>query len=238
MGVFLYTMADNPFEVTRKTPGFNIAQQEADANAYLDKYTSAIGSLAPTADIYSGYAEKLGVPALQEKSNKYSQLTDSLTASLDALPDQIAGRSQESMLTQGQKERMVTAESQPILDNLSKLGVASSRVGQQLSQAQTNAAQMTGYDVADQERTLLPFEKGFDMLEQRQAREFSGYTFQEQQELNRLLENAQLGFQWTNAEKNRAHELSLKEMEYKEALKYMREEYQQRTVSQGYINNL
>lgn len=106
-----------------------------------------------------------------------------------------------------------------MMESAAQFGSLAEQAGQRLSQAQQMAGTMTGLEMQQQDRELLPFEREFSMQDQMQARELTGYTFRETQELNRLLQNAQLGFQWSNAEKQRAHELSLKELDYREALK-------------------
>ena len=60
----------------------------------------------------------------------------------------------------------------------------------------------------------MPWEWGYNMQTIMQAREFTGWTQAHQMELQRLMANQQAGYNWTNAEATRAHQLSMLEKEY------------------------
>jgi len=226
------------FDVTQSVPTFNFAGQKSESDALLDRYSSAISGMTSIPNIYQKYADQFGVQGLMDTANQYGEMASTLGNQVRGLPKQIAGRTQESLLTQGQKDRMVQSESAPMLDQMGQFGTLAEQAGARAGQAQQMAGTLSGLEMQDQNRSLLPFEQGFNIMEQRQAREFSGYTFREQAELDRLMQNKRLGFEWSNAEAQRAADLSLKELQYKEALNYMKQEYQQKTVSEGYIKNL
>ena len=69
---------------------------------------------------------------------------------------------------------------------------------------------------------MLPFERGFDLLQQRQAREFTGYTTNNQLELDRLLANMSAGVTLTEGEKTRANQLAIAEAGYRNQLEGIR----------------
>ena len=54
-----------------------------------------------------------------------------------------------------------------------------------------------------------------------QAREFSGWTQAHQWELQRLMANQQAGYNWTNAEATRAHQLEMQRRDYENQLNMM-----------------
>lgn len=217
-------MATNPYAVTKTTPSFNFGAQKQEADDYLSKYTSAISGMEGIPSMYNRISDQMGLGSLRDAYAKYGELADTLTGQIRGLPKALAGRSQESLLTEGQRARMVESEQAPLMEQFGDVSRAQEAIGTRLGQGEQVAGQLMSAEMAQQERSLLPFERGFDVMEQRQAREFSGYTFQQQQELDRLIANMNAGVQLSIAEKQRAHELSLAELQYKNALKQIREQ--------------
>lgn len=207
------------FQVNRETPHFDFGQHRKEAQGLLGRYGSAIAGQTPVQTLYGQQMDRFGIPQLAETAQRYGEMASRLGDSIRALPKQMGERTRESLVTEGQRQRMIQSEAAPMMESAAQFGSLAEQAGQRLSQAQQMAGTMTGLEMQQQDRELLPFEREFSMQDQMQARELTGYTFRETQELNRLLQNAQLGFQWSNAEKQRAHELSLKELDYREALK-------------------
>lgn len=131
----------------------------------------------------------------------------------------MAGRTRESLVTAPQKERIVAAESVPLRNNLIQLSSLAQKFGNRLSAAETELGNRMKLTQAEQTRELLPWETKSTFLQQMQAREFSGYTWQNEKELDRLIANQKAGLAWTDAERNRAQELAVAEQNYKNTLK-------------------
>ncbi|RLI98261.1 MAG: hypothetical protein DRP08_08275 [Candidatus Aenigmatarchaeota archaeon] len=107
-----------------------------------------------------------------------------------------------------------------------------------LTAAQARAAGLTQQAIRGEERSLLPFEKEFTLLQQHQARQFSGYTFENQLELDRLLANQRTGAQLTDSERNRINQLAIAEKGYQNALDRIRLQGEQDRETYGYKNDL
>lgn len=223
----------NTMQVNREVPKFDFSKQWGQTKDLLGRYSDKIGSMTSVPGLFNQYQDRFGIPQLREMATRYGEQASTLGNQIRALPRQMGERTRESLVTDAQRSRMVNAEQQPLMEQATQYGQLAEQAGSRLSQAEQLAMGMVNAEMAQQERSLLPFEKEFTANEQQQAREFAGYSFREQAELNRLLQNAQLGYQWTNAEKQRAHELSVKEVEYKNALGLLREEYTQRESLAG-----
>lgn len=195
----------NAFSVTRETPAFDLTGQKQDITDYLSRYGQAIPRM--TKQVEAG----LNIPQLRQGFLQGVQAAGNLQRSISGMPETVAGTTRDSMVTEAQRAAMV--------------GKGQAQLGRALeaTQAATQTAQ-AGLNIAEQsaqkqiERNLLPFEKEADFMTQIQAREYSGYTFQNQQELDRLLANQKAGLQWTTDEANRANELAKAEWAYKQAI--------------------
>jgi|GEM_PF-4779424 len=206
------------FDVNYQIPNFDIASQKKETSDLLGRYSSAIGGMESIPALYSRYASQFGIPDLSNQNIQLGEIGEQLRSQYLGMPQQVADTSRESLMTAGQKQGLVQSKQAPLQESMTEVGRQQAGIQNRLTSAQNLTSQMMGYEMAQQERSLLPFEKEFSTLEQLQAREFSGYTFREEQELDRLLANAKNGLDWTNAEKDRANQLAMKEMEYRNAL--------------------
>lgn len=189
----------------------------------LGRFRSTISGFEQLPESAARIGQELQIPGQRENVLRLGELTSGLQNQLRALPGQVAGRSRESLVTAPQQQRIIQSEGQPIAENLGVLAGVQELAGARLGQSEQQLGQRLGLLGAQQERQLLPFEFEFNAEEQSQAREFSGYTFENQLELNRLISNQQAGLTWTNAESQRANALAIAEKGYENHLAGIRE---------------
>lgn len=218
MGFFFTNMADN-FDINFK-PTASPVNQEADIFANINKgYSGAIAGQQTVPQLITGYNEKFGIPDMQASIARDTGSYDALGNSIRNMPKEIAQRSQESILTQGQKDRQVQAESAPLLQAQGMLGQKLSRDQANLGVAQSNASQMVSAEQVQQEKELSPWLKQYDNESILSAMRMSGWTFENQSELTRLIQNQQAGITLSEGEKNRANQLAIAEKGFENALK-------------------
>lgn len=220
-GGFFTIMADNPFEIPSFTTPFDYSSQWGQGNEFIKDYSSFLGSQDTVPQIVSRYENQLMIPQLREQVQQYSETADDISSMLRGIPESVAGRTRESMVTESQAARMRQKESEPLLQNLSTISSAGEKAAGRLSQAQSLLGTYTQAELAQQQKMLQPWEKQYDFMNVMQAREMTGWTTQNQLELNRLITNARTGLAWTDAEKERAHQLSMQENTYKNELDKM-----------------
>lgn len=219
---FFVYMADN-FDVNFK-PTASPVNQQADIFANLNKgYSEAIGNQATVPSIMGKYDQMYGVPQLQQQIQQGTEQYDALGNTLRNMPNEIAQRSQESILTQGQKDRQVQAESAPILQQQGVLGQNLSRQQANLGEARSNVSRMVSAEQVQQEKELSPWLKQYDNETVMSAMRQSGWTFENQSELSRLLANQQAGITLSEGEKNRAQQLAIAEKGFEAQLNQIRE---------------
>ena len=212
-------MATTSFDVNFK-PTASPINQQADIFAGINKgFGDAIGSQTKVPDLITGYEQKYGVPQMQQSIQAGTEQYDALGSQIRNLPTDMAQRSQESIVTQGQKNRMVQAEQAPLLEQQGILGQNLSRQQANLGVAQSNASKMVSAEQLQQEKELSPWLKQYDNENVLSSMRMSGWTFENQSELSRLLANQSAGIQLSEGEKNRAHQLALAEKEFENNLK-------------------
>lgn len=217
---------DNNFEISPFAQPFDFAGQRAGFGTspdILGRLRSTISGFEQLPESASRIGQELMLPAQRENVLRLGELTSGLQNQLRALPGQVAGRSRESLVTAPQQQRIIQSEGQPIAENLAQLAGVQELAGARLGQSEQQLGQRLGLLGAQQERQLLPFEFEFTAEENLQSRELTGFTAANSLELDRLIGNQAAGLTWTNAERDRAQELALKEKEFENQLAQIRE---------------
>ena len=208
----------NQFDITKQTQPFDFGEEEVAGKEFIDALTTKVQGFETLPQISSRIEGQLGIPELRENVQRGTETQQDITSLLRALPEDVSARTRESLVTDAQRRRIIAAESDPLLKNLATAGEFTERAGARLSAADKELSKRLGLTFAEQERQLLPFESKFNLLVQLNARKFSGYTFENQQELDRLIANQSTGAGLTNAERTRLNTLAIAESEYRNAL--------------------
>lgn len=221
------------------TPTTSPVGEQADIYAGIDKgYSDAIAGQSTVPQLTTKYNEMFGVPQMQQQLQQGTELFDTLGAQMRGLPKDIAQRSQESIVTQGQKNRMIQAEQAPILEQQGILGTNLSRLQSNLGTAQQNAGMMISAEQAQQAKELSPWLQKYDNQSVLSAMRMSGWTLENQMELDRLLANQQAGVTLSEGERNRANQLSIAEKGFAAQLEQIREQGNQARLTKKALPDL
>lgn len=210
---------DNPFQIDFKPTASPVAEQ---ANIFKNidtGYAGAIAGQAKVPDLINKYDQQYGVPQMQQQIQQGMAQYDALGNTINNKPNEIAQRSRESILNQGQKDRVVQAESAPLLQQQGLLGQTLSRQQANLGVAQGNAAKMVDAAQVQQQKELAPWLQQYSNENVMSSMRTTGWNFENQSELTRLITNAQNGITLSEGEKNRANDLAMKEKEFENNLK-------------------
>lgn len=213
------TFDPHAFDVNWKPTTSPVGTQTDIYNNLNKGYAGAIAGQEKTPAILDRWDQRFGVPQLQSKIAEDTLQYDELGNQIRNMPKEIAQRSQESILTQGQKDRQVQAENAPLLSAQGVLGQNISRDTANLGTAQTNASRMVSAEQVDQEKELLPWLKQYDTENVLSAMRETSWTFENEKELSRLLANQSAGVQMSEGERNRINQLSIAEKGFENALK-------------------
>ena len=218
---FLLNMAE--FDIQPFVQPFDYAGQQREGEQYLAGYGQAISGLPSPTGRLQEFQAGLGVPQLQQRVLQLGELGQALGSQILGQPGQVAGTTRESLVTEAQRQGLVQAQQRPLYEQLGTVTRGLATAQPALQAAQQQAGLLTGLQISRDEMGLLPFERGFSLLEQRQAREFSGWTTQMSLELDRLVHNQSAGVTLSEGEKNRMNELAVAEKGYEAALNLERE---------------
>jgi len=223
MGLFLYIPMDDKFNVNF-SPTASPVKDQQDIYSNLDQgYTGAIQGQEAVPNLISRYDDRFGVPQLQRGLQEGQEMYDTLGSQIRGLSRDVAQRSQESILTQGQKNRMVQAEQAPLLEQQGILGTNLSRMGANLGTAQSNAAKMVEAEQLQQQKELQPWLQKYDNENILSAMRMTGWSTQNEMELRRLLANQQAGITLSEGEKNRMNSLAIAEKGFQAQLEQTKE---------------
>lgn len=226
------------FDIPDQNLGFDYGKQANQTRGFLDRYSSAIRGQDSVSKMADVYGSNLMLPEQRENIKLLNEQLTTVGGQLRGLPQQVSDTTKNSLVTEGQRARMVQSQAQPLQQTMADLtgSLSQAQANYGMSQDQLNA--MIGYELAGQQKELLPFEMEYDSMTQQQAREFSGYTFNMQQELERLLANQSAGLTWTNAEEQRAADLAQAEMGYKARMREIKEQGRQTRLTNEPSNYL
>jgi hypothetical protein len=209
------------FDIPKLDTQFDLGKQKKEQEQYLSGFRKALAGQERLPAMRERYAETFGLPQLREREQDYSELAGNLASQIRALPEDVAGRTRESLVTDPQRQRIIQKQQEPLLQGLQDVGTLGAQTAQQISQRERQLGTMMGLEQAQQNRELMPWQQKYDLMNVNQAREMTGWTFGKEMELNRLLNNAQMGMQLDQAEQNRLHQLAMQEQDFENRLEEM-----------------
>lgn len=195
-----------------------IPAQRAAYDTYNTDYTNFInGQETPTA-IADRYSNKYNVPYLQDQQQQNNLILGALGNQITALPASIGSASGNSMLTTGQKARLVQSAAAPLTQDFTSVSQNANSVNAALGTAETNVNQSIGFEQADQMKKLAPWLQKYDAMTIMNAAENAGWNATNSWELDRLSKNQAAGITLSEGEQNRLEDLASKEAAFQSAL--------------------
>lgn len=178
--------------------------QDTTMGNWLSGYNKAISGQENVGAMYNRLGEELGIPQLRQNAlGLQSQLT--------SLPQVMGDASKNFNVNANQLARMVSTKTAALAP------LATNTMNAYQSATGALANQMPWY-LQQQQKELAPYEKEFSYINDRNARETTGFNTDNQNELDSLIAKMNAGVTLNEGEKNRANELALQEMRYKQAM--------------------
>lgn len=177
-----------------------LSQAKAEEQGLLGRYTSAISGLEPLTAIRQRLGTEYNLPSLQQAS-------DFLTTTLENIPGSVKTLAGQFGISAPRMEQRMQA----LATNITP---AQQQAVRQEQTAQERLADTLKYEIAQQERQLLPYTQEFTVLKDRIAREAAGFTAENKSQLDLLLQELKNTGTLTEQKLLSARELALKEEEY------------------------
>jgi hypothetical protein len=155
-------------------------------NSALQNIVDVMKARANPLDLYNQYETEAGLPQLRNTATSLSKEIGGIEDTLSNIEPNIAARTRESLVTQSQKEGMVSTQKTPWLDKLTKLASSLTGVGNQISLGEAGVNTKVGYAVQGQNQDIEPLTLVYQALVDRDARLTTGFTADSQNTLNAL----------------------------------------------------
>jgi len=181
------------------TQGF-LTGQKGEQGDYLTRFTNAVKAQPTMSAMASRIGGELGLPQLQGNA---TMLRNTLTN----LPSTYSGATRGFDVNANQLNRIIGQKS-------SELAPAVDTAERSLSDAQNTLSTRLGYEQADQQKELLPYQTEQSLLSERQARESTMFSQENQSELDGLIAKINAGITLSEGEKNRANQLAVAEQSF------------------------
>ena len=193
------------FDVNQFIKPFDYASQGQQTQDFLGAEKTAIPRLQKETE------NSLNIPEFRNQVVQGTQGAANTNLAMTQLPDTIKASTMGSLVNEGQRQNMIAKQSVPLTRQLEAQNAS-------IAGATAGLTNATNAYTSKITQAMLPWEQGFNDMQVQQARQFSGYTTQNQLELDRLIANQKAGLQWTTDEANRANALAVAEKQYQSSL--------------------
>lgn len=200
---------------------FPYQDQQSQNQAYTQAFTQHLAGTETPEQTRERYENRYGYRDQQENYLRTKEAAEGVMSAARAAPEQIQQRTAPSLITQGQLASIQNKEVGDLMKTYTQLGELNEQQGRRLAITEQNMNTAAKLEMAQQQKMMTPWLQQYQDKNIMQAREFSGWTFANQLELNRLVSNQQAGLTWTNAESTRAHELSMQENAFDNSVKML-----------------
>jgi len=210
---------DNSAAVNFTPTASPIPQTQADYKNLETGFSNAINAQPTVPQLMGKYNAQYGVPQLQQRVQGDQATADKIGTQIDMAPKTIAQTSQQSIMTQGQKDAAVQNLTQPLQQELTNVNKDQSEGQQALTAADTNAKDMVAAEQAQQTKQLQPWTQAFKDQDVIAAEQMTGWTNENAQQLQVLLANQATGKELTMNEQNNLEKLAQQEQQFEDTLK-------------------
>ena len=197
----------SPDLANKQTGAFNsfYAGQEGDINSYLSKLYNFSESQPTTQALSDRIAGQLNLPALRASAGQLNQ-------TLYQLPSTYSSATTGHNVNANQLARIIGQKQ-------SELAPAAALATQNVQSAEKTLDTRLGYEAQDYKNKLDTYKTEGSLMNDRLARESTGFGQLQERELNALIAKFQSGVTLTEGERNRANALAIAEKQY-QAAKY------------------
>lgn len=179
-------------------------QQQGSISDFLNRYRGAISGQEQLPAMYSRLSQELGIPELQQNVGQ-------LTTTMTNLPATYSAATRGFDVNANQLQRIIGQKS-------AELAPALTAAQNALSSKENLLGTMMGLYQQQQQKELLPYQSEQSLLNDRLAREYSGFNQDMERELDALITKMKLGVEMSENEKNRANQLAIAEKQYQAEL--------------------
>ena len=232
------TPQTNPSDVTQNNPDFGASQfnvdpfmqpypfeqEAAESGQFRQRYGDWLSGLETPEATRERFENRYGYQPLKEQYQQSSEMLGNLGSAISAKPEEVLGRSRETIMTSGQVSNISNKEVADLMKVYSSVGQINEQQGQRLSLIEQNMNDASQLELAQQQKMSQPWLMEYEDRTIAQAKKMTGWTFAGQVELDRLFNNQAAGLSWTSGEADRANQLSIAEKGFQNKLDQIKDQ--------------
>lgn len=200
-------------------------KQAADQASLFGQYNTQIGGQEKLQDAYARLAAQAGLPDITKGIQAYTGQINSVKSLLDNLTQDVHDRNTGTFSTDAQNRRVIAAEGTPLNTQLGQLGYGLNNLSSIYNTASGQIGAQLTAEQQQQQKELMPIQAQLSAMNDRYAREISGFNQSSQDTLNSLMEQLQAGQQLTSQQAQAANALVQQKQQYDLALRNNNNQY-------------
>lgn len=189
-------------------------KNEAPITDAMNQYVMTARSQAKPLDIFTQLEGAAGLPEMKKTASTLRGQVYDLEDSIKNVKKNVQARSTQSIVTNAQAAGMTDAYRRPMIENLTELGTGLGRVESAIQSAGSDVAAKTGLVLQGNQQELDVFKTQMDVMSDRAARLMTGFSTDQQNRLNILMDRLNRGRQLSDIERAEAFELSKMEKQF------------------------
>lgn len=187
------------------------------SDAYRDYIMALRGQPLPL-DVYTQLETAAGIPGMKATATTLREQIGSIEDTIKRVDPTIAATTRESMVTEGQREKMSMAGKKPLLERLGELTTGLGRVEQGIQAGMQDLATKVSLFMQGQDQQLEPFRIGIQAMTDRASRLIAAYGIDAQNQFEAYLANIRRGWDLSDQEREEAFKLLESENKYRQLL--------------------
>lgn len=195
-----------------------LAGQDAKQQGLFDQYTTAVNGQEKLPDLYGRLQTELGIPGLSSDVSGYKSQIYRVQGLLDRLNDDVTSRTRGTYTTQALQDKIIGSEGAQYNTELGRLGTGLQPLVDQLTGAQGQLSTLLPLYEQQQQNDLDPLKMQISALGDQFARQISGYTASNEQQLNALTDKLTRDRQLSDQDWQLAQDLAKQESDYQHNL--------------------
>jgi len=157
------------------------------ADEALKSYVMALRGQRQPLDVYGELEQAVGLPGMKKTAGTLREQIGSLEDTIRRVEPQVQATTKESLVTQGQQEGMIAERRKPLMETLERLGTGLGRITQGITAAGADLGTRMQLYLQGQTQALKPFEVQMVAMNDRAARQVSGFSADVQNKLTTLM---------------------------------------------------
>jgi hypothetical protein len=188
--------------------------QFAGEDVALKELVNMMRSQEKPIDIYGRMESEMGLPELRGAARTLTKEIGSIEDILEGIEPSVAGRTRESIVTEAQRSRIVSAEREPHEKALAKLARGLGRITGSISELSSQLANKVNLIMQGQTQELEPAKLLYQVLVERNSRTLSGFTTDRQTQLDIMFDKLQRQRELSDQDWALTNKLASEEREY------------------------